>query len=201
MIQHYKKIETASKIKKFYTTISQAILSSELNNGPSVDLEKKPVPTVDGKVDLAGKRGTELEYFNKYLNPYLKIINIDENPKEEQDETGESNRIKVYLADGTFFYFNNGYCAHLIYDTNGDKQPNTDGRDRFNFLICNRNYAPRFFGDGTNFKNNFGPYCRSHLVCNTRPKALNMCKTDPGYCTQLLMIDGWEFKEEYPYKL
>ena len=37
---------------------------------------------------------------------------------------------------------------------------------------------------------------------NDRANVLDWCKNiDAAYCTQLLFLDNWEFKDDYPYKL
>ncbi len=190
---NYRKKESSARLKKFYSALSQAIMLSENENGPSLYWDKEKGIADDNE----GNNQKALKYFNKYLKPYFKQIQFDENPDIDRDEDGHSNKIKIYLADGTYFTFHNGDCAHVRFDVNGDKNPNTYGRDLFSFLICPPDYTQYYMPPNRNF----GPYCQPYSNCNTREKALSMCKTNNDYCTMLLMFDNWEFKEDYPYKI
>ena len=196
LINTYKKQETSSRLKKFYSMMSQAILFSENDNGPSSEWDKKAISLDEnGNINAAEQAKLASEYFNKYIKPYIKYTKIDENPKEYQDENGQARKIEVYMSDGSTFYFNNGTCAHFSYDTNGHKQPNEHGRDRFNFLICpphnrvhclsqNQTLCPWGFGS-----------------IDDREGARTRCMNSPQYCTSLIMKDGFEFKKDYPHKL
>lgn len=199
LIQHHRKTEIATSVKKFYTNMSQAILLSEIDNGFSADWLYEGVAW-DGKggVTHDTQRARALTFFNKYLANYLKYTELDDNPKEIQNEDGKAAMIKVYLADGTYFLLNSGNCAHFIYDANGSKKPNISGRDEFQFLLCPTAYRSEFLGEN---KSNFGPYCGAASNCATRNDAKTQCINSPKFCSGLLMFDGWEFKSDYPHKL
>ena len=47
----------------------------------------------------------------------------------------------------------------------------------------------------------FTPYIAGISNVNNRSNALNQCKNKGRYCTQLLYLDNWEYKSDYPYKL
>ena len=196
LIQNHKKLSTAVRLKSFYSILSQAIKLSEINNGPSEQWTKEEmVRDENGKVINAENAQLALMYFNKYLKDYIKYIKVDENPKELQIDNEVASMIKVYLANGSSFYLNNGQCAHFKYDINGYEKPNKEGKDRFNFLLCPERYKTIYFANG-----NFGPYCGGG-ICRSREVSLSRCKENPEYCTDLIMRDGWEFNSDYPYKL
>ena len=180
--------------------MSQAILLSEIDNGPVQSWYKiKVALDKNGQVINEENRKLGITYFNTYLKPYLKYAKIDENPEDLQNEDGQSNRLRIYLADGTTFELYNGNCADIKLDINGQKAPNQYGRDKFAFLICSKDVDLRWH---FNNKKTFGSFCiENYDVCDTRAKALALCKANPGTCTRLLEMDNFEFKNDYPYKL
>ena len=180
--------------------MSQAIMLSENDNGPSIDWEKTyygDIKDEDGNVSIEGNRNATIVYFNKYIKPYIKYVKVDENPVELQDgETVQTDSIVVYLSDGSVIVIRNGACTDFHFDVNGNKPPNEYGKDKFAFALCPRNKAENECGGSKNWC----AYCPTS-ICNTREKALQTCKTQPVSCGRVLMMDGWEFKEDYPYKL
>ncbi len=78
-------------------------------------------------------------------------------------------------------------------DVNCDKGRNLQGYDIYRFLFCSY------------FENNpYEPSGRIYPFMNktwtTREQLLSHCKDSAKYCSALLMKDGWEFKDDYPYK-
>lgn len=194
LIQKQQKIETTSRLKKFYSAMSQAILLSENDNGPSKDWDKTYyVNNEDGNYDNITNRNLVLTYFNKYLKAYLKYLEIEDNPEDLQDEeTGQASRIRVHFADGSYMNIYNGACMDLDFDVNGKRKPNLLGKDIFKFIICPEDKAITECGGNKNWCT----YCPS---CTTREIALQRCKTSAVYCGRLLMMDNWEFKDDYPW--
>lgn len=93
LISNYKKQETTARLKKFYSTMSQAIILSENDNGSSKEWTKAYYLDLD---DDSNKSLT-LNYFNTYLKSYIKYTSINENPTLENDV----HALQVYLADGS----------------------------------------------------------------------------------------------------
>lgn len=195
LIQNQQRIEASSRLKKFYSAISQAILLSENDNGPSKDWDKTYYVTdEDGNYLPSANRDLSMAYFNKYLKPYLKTLKIDDNPEDLQDEeTGQASFVRIYFADGSYMNLYNGACTDLDFDVNGKRPPNTYGKDIFKFIICPSNKAVNECGGSKN-------WCAYCPQCNTREFALERCKNNGSYCGRLLMMDNWEFKKDYPWK-
>ncbi len=179
LIQNYKKAETSSRLKKFYSTMEQAIKLSELDNNEATTWTKPESANV------------EKDFFFKYIAPYMKNTNYNEKLK------------RVYLADGSSFSIWNGECIDIVYDTNGDKRPNEAGRDRFYFVInLTDNYRKANCGNENKvFCTNVIVYSSYNHIFSSRQNALNGCKNSPVLCSSLLMLDGWEIKKDYPHKL
>ena len=188
LIQNHKKSEASARIKKFYSTMSQAVLLSENDNGSAKEWTKvgniNPNPDT-GKYDDTDAENTEI-YFNTYLKNYLKYL------KTDKDE--DTNLFKVMLNDGSSFLMRNGECIDFIFDYNGDKFPNEEGRDRYRFLIC-----PSGIQHALNSNSGITTYGK--ISSTTREKKKTDCASNPVYCSSLLEYDNWDFKSDYPYKL
>ena len=201
IIGHYKKVETSSRLKKFYSIMEQAIRMSEIEYGDSKEWFKASTQYDDeGNVDYDAQGKVTKEFFMTYLAPYFKYTNITEGRNTVDEEGNKKGTITtVYLADGTYFSFNNGACMDFAFDTNGYKKPNEMGRDKFAFLMCFSEWNRLYFC-GSNQKA-FCAYGSAQNVDNTREKRLADCKKSGYWCSGLLLMDNFEFKDDYPYKL
>ena len=189
LIKKKKKSEASARLKKFYSTMQQAILLSENDNGSAKQWTKAGYIGKDpdtGLYDDADAVNTEI-YFNTYLKNYLKYL------KTEKDE--DTNLFKVMLTDGSSFLMRNGSCIDIIFDYNGDKYPNKEGRDQYRFLICPANNAK----DYANPELSLQTYSSS--TDTTREARKYACKSNPAHCSGLLEYDNWTFKSDYPHRL
>lgn len=194
LMQHNKKVETTARLKKFYSIMSQAIMMSELDHGDSLTWNKAQADLKDdeGNRDYEGQANASWEYWSTYLAPYIKY-NKAEKGVYDSENPDKYFETKVYFADGSTMTMHNGGVIDLKFDVNGDKNPNTVGRDRFTFGINNSRSHSSYLGN-----KKFGGIYQATWDRNT---ALSHCKTNPGYCTTLLIFDNFEFKDDYPYKL
>ncbi len=106
--------------------------------------------------------------------------------------------------------------SDIFFDTNGEKGPNKFGRDIFSFYILDsapydskksfpnpnlphvNTFSPGFNGFCSNGKVN-----RNTLIENCKRFGTEPINSETAYCqcSILLEIDGWEFKNDYPFKL
>ncbi len=203
IMANHKKTETASKLKKFYSTMSNAIKLSELENG----LQSYEW-TYSGKCNYDAQK----TYLEKYILPYLNYMQTGVLSEERQSYIQKQDGLSgdwfsVYFNDGSMMYSNE--CPEEIaYDVNGDKGPNEFGRDIFAFYILYSddgedglpviNKVPHFntvWGDPIPWESDLKEY--------TREKSITSCKKggSMSLCSHLLEIDGWEFKDDYPLRL
>ncbi|MBP3924716.1 type II secretion system protein, partial [bacterium] len=198
LVQHYRKVEYSARLKKFYSSMNQAILLSEVNNGSPSDWNKVyTIKDDDGNYDTNANGEHTYNFFMKYLAPYIKYTKIEQG-KIETDEDGNTkgSSTTVYFADGSTAWLFNGDCIDFNFDVNGKSKPNQSGRDIFVFPLCsNPGFASYHCGSSNRV------FCSYHGETTTRTNILNACKANAGWCSGLLMHDGWEFKEDYPYKL
>lgn len=198
VIGHYKKVETASRLKKFYSSMQQAIVMSEAVNGDSKEWVKAETQKdSEGNIDYDAQDKAVKDFFMQYLAPYFKYTNIVSGKNiVEEDGTKSGTVTKVYLSDGSSFIFNNGTCMDIIFDINGERKPNTPGKDQFTFFFC---LSPEEIKG--HCRNSKRAFCTPSYEARTRDELKNRCKTNAYHCSSLLEYDNWEFKDDYPYKL
>ena len=184
--QRKKAVET--KLKKFYTTMSQAVIMSEIENGPSSEW-----------ITNYENNNNPLVFYNTYLGKYLKNLG------NKKLTTGR-NDITIYLSDGSAFKIYNGACADIEYYFNIDKSFKSvnqiiAGKDYFSFRICNENNKNKYGGGKAG---GFQTACNGNLSQRMdRDYLLEHCKTpftDGNTCSALIEFDGWEIKKDYPHR-
>ncbi len=211
-IVSYKRQKYTARLKKFYSVMNNAIRESSVNNGIS--------STEWDHLSLTGK-----EFFLKYLSAYIKydyyIIEAGDQCKVYLlDDTSI-----IILPKGLYRY-NTGSacykeciktkaaaecqsecaeaaCTAVYYDINGNKKPNKTEYDIFRFGICGGTFFNElhvnYFDALPDLDSETNDYVED------RAEIRKMCADEDnrGFmdCTKLLRIDGWEFKEDYPWKI
>ena len=174
---NYRRQAASDKILKFYSTINQVVIKAKAAGNDWEDWAESASSSSDST-------SATVEAFAKnYLLPYVIY---------HKYEISGTN-IYVYLNDGTYFRSFKGTCIDLIFDTNGDKKPNKEGRDQFRFLYCPNSDT------GWTAQGKVIPYKPKSMT--TREQALAHCKSNGAYCTALLDFDGWQFKDDYPLSI
>jgi len=192
LTQNYKRKVASTRLKKFYSSMQQAIQLSEIENGNLFSWEIAPYRTgvsSPGDDIFIANSNAALDFFEKYLAKYI---------NHSKTERATTYKSMVYFADGSILYLLNGAIAlDIKYDVNGMQGPNKNGIDQFAFFINSR--ANNFLGN-RKFTGFYGD--RKVEDFKTRDQALEVCKTSEGYsCTPLLeLFDNWEFKKDYPFK-
>ena len=183
--------------------MEQAIKLSENDNGNIADWTRNSNGNIkddNGDKDYEANGKVEKEFFMTYFAPYLKYTSIKE-AENITDENGNKSgtNTKIYLADGSTIKLWNGGCLDIDFDVNGDRKPNTAGRDTFKFDICfTENSRKTYCGSPDKVFCTAGANINSN---STRTDIRNNCISRPGHCSRLLQYDGWEFKNDYPYRL
>lgn len=206
LIANYQKKETVTKLKKFYSVMSQAITRSELAN--------ENVEYWD-----FGKNNETIKFFNTYLSPYLQIAKTYEVGEFPTDinylcTSGRNcnsygdivNNPKFVLADGTMIIATDyvedlsgkNPAMNIIVDLNGFKRPNKYGRDVFAFSIQReKKFVPAGIGYTSAQEGSIDSYDRDYLY-NGDTRSCNKAR-DGFWCAALIMTDGWEIKKDYPW--
>ncbi len=196
LIQIHKKNVVETRLKKFYSVMSNAILISVANNGEPSTWDYPAYKMVDGKytTDMNVDR---LKWLNKYLVPYLKITKIDS--QSVSTSNGRTNRPILYFADGSV-----AVCVHEVGLADWNFYPEAKnmpsvldngmgvtGKDffRFNFFKTNPYFIP--YG-GTDNRDAIDAWAKDGFK--------SKCLDNASYCTFAIMYNGWKIPDWYPYK-
>jgi len=201
LISSYKQKVYSVRLKKFYSTMNEAIKLSEIENGSIEGWSHAPLEYEEnGSTDYEKNEEKSYTFIAKYLLPYLNYTKVERNA----DLTYKENVLKttkVYLSDGSIFYSYNGSCVDFFYDVNGEKKPNSEGIDSYRFLICNhKSDQISFFGNKNQYFGTYGIH-NSTTPADYREFIKVKCAQLGKYCSDLIRIDNWEYKKDYPYKL
>ncbi len=181
LVKNNQKIETVTKLEKFYSTISQVIKMSEIDNG-----EFSSWDFTIGAYTIDGSKS----FFNQYFKPYLRELKFC-------SDGFDSSCGEPVSGGGANYIFNNGIgfsvvlgssTFYMLIDLNNSHKPNKFGEDVFYFsLNATDGFVPYGYTKGIT---------REQIIDNGDYK----CTTDNKYmCTALIMIDGWQIKDDYPW--
>ncbi|MDR1326892.1 MAG: type II secretion system GspH family protein [Heliobacteriaceae bacterium] len=199
LIANYQKKQTAIRLKKTYSELTQVIMLSEIDNG---SLE-------NWNYSLSAAA-----FLDTYLAKYLKNL-------KAVSTTTIDNKLHYKFLDGTRAYNTTTLTGHsllsingvhvsigsfmfndakdIMIDINGEKGPNTYGKDFFLFVISAKHgLIPNGSAIISGMYANPEHLTRNELINGNRIRA---CRKDGyGYwCAALIMQDGWEIKDDYPW--
>ena len=195
LISKHRADVTMTKVKKFYSVMSQAQIMSINENGD--------VETWDFQSDNSGGNEYMLNWFNKYWKPYLNSVEIIDRKVLSDDELVDGG-IAVKMADGSIALFGSfaGGYVHIKLFTNPKTFYNdsyVDGKDAFLFgfssYSSNRKYFEVYgqndpkWSDIEQLKYNGWGGCYKENTTNGHP-----------LCTRLLQINNWKVPEDYPFR-
>ena len=99
LIQEYKKVETSSRLKKFYSIMQQAIIMSEIDNGDSKEwIKAETQKDENGDTDYDAQNEVSKTFFMNYLAKYIKYSDIIDGKNfvdEDGNKSGEN--IKIFF--------------------------------------------------------------------------------------------------------
>ena len=215
VITKYQKKQTATQLKKVYATLSQAIEHAKADYG---DVSTWGLGEAYG-TPTTSANGQKLvtEFSQKYILPYLikaqdtgytsvkaygynKILDIGGGQSSYMEPYSYS--YIIVLSDGTvvgirYDSMNIGTAEHrndIIWailfwaDLNGLKGPNVLGHDIFVFKLKLQQNAK------------FMPYYYEQASYGATLASCQNGGLESRCCTGLIMLDGWEIKDHYPWK-
>ncbi|MBQ8460734.1 prepilin-type N-terminal cleavage/methylation domain-containing protein [bacterium] len=193
LLTNYQKRQTTTKLKKIYSELQQAVKLSEADNEDWTGWD----------FDLKG-----VDFFDKYLFPYIKGITKDSNPKTLKGIYKRPNMqndkdmliiirpsITYKTLNGTNITLSNitheeFTAINIMVDLNGDFGPNVWGKDTFIFMF-NRNNGLHLQGYREN-------NTRENLLTDDNLYSCNKNKLGT-WCGELIRLDGWEISKDYPW--
>ena len=204
LIQSYEKKVTATRLKKFYSTMLNVIKLSENDNG-EMSTWDFPKQSYDPLINV---------FFQKYYLPYMSgydecysancftYLNYSLTTLSGANASGMTVvRYIVKTSDGMYIYFLPNVPGYIwmFVDTNGPKKPNKIGRDVFVFDI----YAHPDPLTSANFRLKFWHYYmpEDFNFYSTNDYACN--KNAAGYagfdCGEVIFRNNWEIPDNYPW--
>ena len=225
LVQNYQKKQTVVQLKKAYSELSQAISMAQKDLGLMEDWDFANFPT---SADRAQYFYDNVLKPNLKIVKYCAPSSNDCWADDSFTLTGSKYAGLVNERDGrNSFITTSGYSVHywlnangtggwIFIDLNGSKKPNILGKDIFTMWFCNipfdiqgKNgeigYAKVGFS-AHGLKTSFS-VSRDNIVSGNMPyisSTVGGCsKTGEGYpgldCAALIMVDGWEIKDDYPW--
>ena len=205
LIAKYEKKVIATRAKQTYSQLYQAIQLSTVDNG-----EPKYWDINSGGWTF---ENTE-RFLNKYMLPYLNSPKFCAN--------GKSDEAKAKCGAASFsvsqtYTLPNGVAISILphsssivmnieIDVNGPKQPNRAGYDQFQFYLLGENGKLSFIREINGFtREDILAGKQTTIDGRTNYVACKKSQTDErdiyyrSGCTALLMMDGWEIKDDYPW--
>ncbi|AOR38276.1 hypothetical protein BHV42_03280 [Candidatus Melainabacteria bacterium MEL.A1] len=195
LVANYEKKRTATAVKKAYSELSQALKLAEVDYG---DMEYWDYP--DG-FDIEENKA----FVNRYITPYYKGVTMLQDGMIS-DWTGISDTgINFISSNGTIFSGkpNSTNAFYVLIDVNGFKKPNKMGTDIFYFATSTGKLMPDGWEDGLTREmilNGYSHNGQTYTCKTARSENDDATMLARHACTSLLMIDGWEFKKDYPWK-
>ena len=215
----YEKKATATKVRKTVAEFTQVIKLSEIDNGPIKNWNYGTADSIDE---------TE-RFMNKYILPYYSGITkcstgIDYSCGEPISayginyvlNNGIGLSIRKMYNHGALGTIKGAHSMFFIISTNINKGEKViQGRDYFYFVINieNGEVLPTGWFDGITREDVFngwtasedlvnGEMIQSNYTCKKTPRGElgeNVVDYYRHGCTALFVLDGWEFKDDYPW--
>ena len=188
LINTYVESSTVAKVKKGLSIIGQAKKLAEVQNG-----------SIEGWYFDGMQSAEDAVKFMRYIKPHLAIAKDCGSGSEcyqsngvyqlngslhSQNYNSDNKYYKFVLSDGSVMWFAvyegkcsstmvgiENSCAVFYYDVNGDKKPNTIGRDIFCYIINPDGVYPPLSNDCG--KNNLGWGCAAYIIKNGNMKYLH----------------------------
>jgi len=179
VITNYQKQSTATKVKKFYNVINNAINMSIVNHGDvNTWYPERKNNTYDDNVD----------FLKEYILPYIKY--------DRFEKSSTSNAALIYLTNGGLILYNtdnNG--TDIKYYINGKIEINP--RNQFSFGFNKKDTTNSIFVEPYTFlwDGNYETLKTSNQLSFGCRKECTNC----NYCTKLLQLNDWKFPDDYPW--
>ena len=197
LVQNYRNHVVETRLKKFYSTFNQAIQRSITDNGEVTTWDYFSNTGNNMKADEIKSK------FNKYLRPYMNII--DE--KMFEDSEGRSF-IVYYLPDGSAFAYNSNHIRDVFFfPKNVDKIIVSSNLNSIRGNSCwvfvfmplqNNVYWKYHYNKG--LEPNLYDWDGNESSLYEGEKDLN-CKDTGVYCTAIIQHNGWKVPKNYPRKI
>ena len=207
-MHNHKRTETAARLKKIYSSVTQAIKLAETEQGAPISEWGNTWGNADivhyVHYDEYSVKYSALFIFHNYLDKYLPLNY--KSPCTGNNDTSFCDILLEFNDGSQIIAISEMYTSsssanpstddkpnnfYFTVDVNGAKGPNRIGSDRFKFYL--------------NLKENPKVLLAGALISDsetyTREELIKKAKSNSDYCLDVIMNDGWEIKSDYPYKI
>lgn len=193
-----QKKQTVTQLRKMHSELCQAVSMAQTIHGDPSHWD----------YDL-----NHYNFFKEYLFPfvqvsqdkvkdvkkhttYRKLSGVEETSLYVMQQNSEvvnlisGNQIFIGQMSGVL---NTANRRCYLFDTNGYKKPNKIGRDLFMYCIVKGKGVVAYTASSTDYESTNTNLTRAQLKqeCNKSSTGL--------YCAALIMKDGWQIKDDYPW--
>ena len=212
LIQNYQKFVTVNRLKKEYSVISNAFVTSQAENGEMNTWGMGNLGNTNDGVEIL------IPFYQNYIVKYLDVVDdcglncIKQKHVKRYRLNGATwnwynpGWYIIYLKDGAVIAFmtdNNSVVwstVRIYVDINGDRGPNISGKDIFTILLeTNGDSALKLSGiakiRSTKNRNSLLGNCRE--CCSKEVSGTWSYAGD--YCAGLIQYDGWKISKDYPW--
>ena len=210
LVQNYQKYVTVNRLKKEYSVISNAFVTSQEENGEMNTWRMGDLGSVNDGDNVL------IPFYQNYIVKYLDVVDdcgfscIKQREVKRYRLNGMSwtwyNHCwyVIYLKDGTVVCFmadNNSVVwstVRIYVDINGDRGPNVSGKDIFTILLAtNGDSALRLSGiDAIRNSKSRATLLGNCRECCSKESTGNYAG---DFCAGLIQYDGWKISKDYPW--
>jgi len=198
LLANYEKKVTATKAKKAYSELLNAIKMSEAHNG---EMKEWAYPETQS-IEIT--RNFVEEYIKPYFNGLKECSEGYDNADSDCGARVGMSGVNYILPNGTGLSMSIEQVGkfYVIVDTNGKGGPNTLGHDVFFFDTDNtdKNLLPHGWKDNLTKEDIYTGYDTGvgFITCK-KTKGDNENELHRHGCTALLMLNNWEIDKDYPW--
>lgn len=200
LIQNNKNKEVEAKLKKVYSVMNQAILMSEIDNGPKEHWDF-----------------FDANFYDTYFAPYLKEVRV----KKFQSFGGQN--LAIYFSDGSllvsksnqlrgydYFFFPNAKNFDEESFAHTSENGSLMGRKDCGITYFTFGFAPTLNDTEHkyHYKKGFEPYkarlselSKEELMHSGDNYSCNKNSSIKDWCTALIQLNGWKIPKDYPFKV
>lgn len=203
LIQKHNRRVVETRLKKFYSSINQAILMAENDFGDKRDwYQDLKNSEIDGEGNPIEGTNEAEKWFNKYIAPYMVII---------KKETLSDGAFLVYFPDGSalrpatdftrdwYFYPSNPKKCMDMYGVGYSPEGLGVCLFAFNFYPISDSHTWKY-----HYNKGMEPYkCSWTGDKNQLYKGSSYsCDTGSGlYCTAIIQLNNWTIPDDYPRRI
>ena len=183
LVAQYQKRETVTKLKDFYSIMSQAFIRAKIDHGEWDTWRSNYC--YSGTADRNTAAQCQLKWLETYLFPYIKNVKIET----------KGIYVLVALSNGSgFSSYNDHFFFCLKYSDCQEKVEDFNTRTRFLFSFS---HTKGFETYHCGWRGSRDEILNSINSCN------HTCSKDvpkhSGLCARLIQLDSWTIAPDYPW--